>query len=81
MAIIVSKLTDLVLFPHTVILFYYASCEHFSFDPQQPTSRDGGKPKVIQQLKDELGLTSIVMVGDGVTDMQARPPADAFIGA
>ena len=35
---------------------------------------------MVQQLKDELGLTSIVMVGDGATDMQAKPPADAFIG-
>jgi phosphoserine phosphatase len=51
-----------------------------SYDADQPTSRDGGKAKVVQQLKDELGLTSIVMVGDGATDMQAKPPADAFIG-
>lgn len=51
-----------------------------NYDEEQPTSRDGGKAKVVQQLKDELGLTSVVMVGDGATDMQAKPPADAFIG-
>ena len=51
-----------------------------SYDADQPTSRDGGKAVVVQQLKAELGLTSVVMVGDGATDMQAKPPADAFIG-
>jgi hypothetical protein len=40
---------------------------------------------VVQRLKDELGLGgdkggAVVMVGDGATDLQAKPPADAFIG-
>ena len=51
-----------------------------AFDPQEPTSRDGGKAAVLQRLKDECGYTSVVMVGDGATDMQAKPPASAFIG-
>lgn len=50
------------------------------FDESEPTSRDGGKPAVIQSLKDAHGYETVVMVGDGATDMQARPPADAFIG-
>lgn len=53
------------------------------FDKEEPTSRDGGKPAVIQQLVDAHGVDMvrpIIMVGDGATDMQARPPADAFIG-
>jgi phosphoserine phosphatase len=51
------------------------------FDQEAPTSRDGGKPAVVSQLKKFYGAASpIVMIGDGATDMQARPPADAFIG-
>ena len=50
------------------------------FDPTEPTSRDGGKAAVIQSLKDAHGYETVVMVGDGATDMQARPPASAFIG-
>ncbi len=50
------------------------------FDETAPTSRDGGKPEVLRQLREGRGLSPIVMIGDGVTDMQARPPADAFIG-
>lgn len=54
--------------------------EYLCFDSQQYTCRDGGKARVIEHLKKELGVGSVVMIGDGVTDMQARPPADAFIG-
>lgn len=54
--------------------------DYKSFDADEPTSRDGGKPAVIQQLIDFHGLRPIIMIGDGATDMQARPPADAFIG-
>ena len=50
------------------------------FDTNEPTSEDGGKPKVIQMLKDVHGYETVVMVGDGATDMQAKPPADVFIG-
>lgn len=50
------------------------------FDPAEPTSRDGGKPAVVRMLIDAHGYKRIVMVGDGVTDMQARPPANLFIG-
>lgn len=50
------------------------------FDESEPTSRDGGKPSVIRTLKEAHGYETVVMVGDGATDMQARPPADAFIG-
>lgn len=50
------------------------------FDPTEPTSRDGGKPAVMKRLIDAHGYKPIIMVGDGVTDMQARPPADLFIG-
>ena len=41
---------------------------------------DGGKPAVIQRLKNAHGYKTVVMFGDGATDMQARPPADAFVG-
>jgi len=50
------------------------------FDENEPTSRAGGKPKVVQMLKDKHGYETVVMVGDGATDMEARPPASAFIG-
>ena len=50
------------------------------YDPTEPTSRDGGKANAIALLKRMYGLERVVMIGDGVTDMQAKPHADAFIG-
>lgn len=50
------------------------------FDRSQPTSQTGGKAKVVQMLVDDHKLPSVVMVGDGATDMEARPPAKAFVG-
>lgn len=50
------------------------------FDPTEPTSADGGKPKALMEIKNKCGYNTMIMVGDGATDAQAKPPADAFIG-
>lgn len=50
------------------------------FDDTEPTSADGGKPKALQLIKEKKGYDVMVMVGDGATDAQAKPPAAAFIG-
>lgn len=50
------------------------------FDESRPTSNQDGKSRVISLLKQTKGYKNIVMVGDGVTDLEACPPADAFIG-
>lgn len=54
--------------------------EYAGFCRNEPTSADMGKPKAVQKIKDEYGYNTVVMVGDGATDAQAKPPADAFIG-
>merc|ERR1740138_230086 len=49
----------------------------------EPTSRAGGKAKVVADLKAAHGYQTVVMIGDGATDMEARDipgGADAFIG-
>ena len=49
--------------------------EYAGFDESQPTSASGGKPLVVQNLKDKFNYKNIVMIGDGATDMEACPPA------
>ena len=64
-------------------LLFNADGSFAGFDKDEPTSRDGGKPAVIQLLLNTHGEDSIrpiLMVGDGATDMQAKPPVDAFLG-
>lgn len=57
------------------------------FDTNQPTSRSGGKGEAINQIRkynssqlqaDER--MTILMIGDGATDLESSPPADYFIG-
>ncbi|KAL7554988.1 hypothetical protein ACHAWF_018605 [Thalassiosira exigua] len=50
------------------------------FDATEPTSADQGKPKALRTIKAKYGYETMVMVGDGATDAQAKPPADTFIG-
>ena len=51
-----------------------------SFDPTEPTSADMGKPKALTNIQGRMGYQNMVMVGDGATDAQAKPPAKCFIG-
>lgn len=62
------------------VLVFNADGTYKSFDTTQPTAASGGKAKALGQLKARFGYRPLVMVGDGVTDMEARPPADCFIG-
>ena len=55
--------------------------EYNGYDTNQFTCRDGGKARAVQHIKAELGVAGpIVVIGDGITDVQAKPPADAVIG-
>ena len=49
-------------------------------DPHAPTRRDGGKAEALARIKAAHGYEEMVMVGDGATDLQAKPPADAVLG-
>jgi len=62
------------------ILFDKHTGNYNGFDRTAPTSRDGGKAEVIRLLKSKYNYKSLIMVGDGATDLQARPPADLMIG-
>ncbi|XP_045869342.1 phosphoserine phosphatase-like [Meles meles] len=61
-------------------LKFYSNGEYAGFDEMQPTAESGGKRKVIKLLKEKFQFQKVVMIGDGVTDMEACPPADVFIG-
>lgn len=61
-------------------LLFDASGDFAGFDPDELTCRDGGKAKVAQHLISAHGFSPLVVVGDGATDLQARPPANVFIG-
>lgn len=39
------------------------------------TCEQDGKARVIKHLKETHGYDTVVMIGDGATDLAARPPA------
>ncbi|TMW56702.1 hypothetical protein Poli38472_006712 [Pythium oligandrum] len=61
-------------------IFFDDKGDYAGFDDTELTSRDGGKPEAIKVIKKTHGHNVIAMVGDGATDLQARPPADLFVG-
>lgn len=63
-----------------VDLFFDRQGKYAGYDAAFPTTRSGGKPEVIARLKAELKPSKIVMVGDGVSDLESKAQADRFIG-
>lgn len=53
---------------------------YLSFDDTYPTTYNGGKPEIIRQLKKELSPEKVIMVGDGVSDLETKSEVDSFIG-
>jgi phosphoserine phosphatase len=61
-------------------LLFSGDGSYTGFDATEPTSADMGKPKALAKIQAAKGYQTMVMVGDGATDAQAKPPAAAFIG-
>lgn len=59
---------------------FYFDGTYAGFDETEPTSQQEGKAKVVAYLKSRYQYRYVTMIGDGVTDLEACPPADAFIG-
>jgi len=45
-----------------------------------PTTRNGGKNEIIREWKDAMQPFKVIMVGDGVSDLETKPDVDLFIG-
>jgi phosphoserine phosphatase len=52
--------------------------EYAGFDARSPLARSGGKLDVLQLWRREFN-GAVMMVGDGVTDLEASPAADVFV--
>lgn len=61
-------------------LMFYSDGTYAGIDLNEPTSDNMGKAKIIAHLKEKFGYKNVVMIGDGITDMEACPPAEICIG-
>ena len=53
---------------------------YVDFAADFPTTRNGGKPEIIREWKEALLPSRTIMVGDGISDLEARSETDFFIG-
>ncbi|MEM7725302.1 MAG: HAD-IB family phosphatase [Cyanobacteria bacterium P01_A01_bin.45] len=63
-----------------VNLFFNDDGSYKGFDSDYPTTRNGGKLEIINKLKQNYSPEKIVMVGDGVSDLETKPGVDMFFG-
>ncbi|MEK7949867.1 HAD-IB family phosphatase [Luteolibacter soli] len=63
-----------------VPLHFHADGSYAGYGESYPTTRNGGKPEVIREWKRAIHPEAVVMVGDGVSDLEAKPEVDLFIG-
>jgi phosphoserine phosphatase len=63
---------------HAVDIVFNADGSYQSYDESHPLARSGGKTEICKQLLQ--GKSSLVMIGDGKTDMEAKQPGVTAIG-
>lgn len=63
---------------HAVELIFDSIGDYQDFDQQSPLARSGGKAEVCQQLSQ--GQDSMVMIGDGQTDLESKQAGACFVG-
>jgi phosphoserine phosphatase len=63
-----------------VDLFFDADGSYKGYDSEYPSSRSGGKVDIINRLREEFRPEKVVMVGDGVSDLETTPVVDLFVG-
>jgi len=63
-----------------VDLYFDADGNYAGYDRDFPTTRSGGKPRVVARLRTELRPGRVMAVGDGVSDLAMKPGVDLFAG-
>jgi len=63
-----------------VDLHFAPDGSYAGFDETYPSTRSGGKVEIIATLRREFGPERVVMVGDGVSDLETQPVVDLFVG-
>jgi phosphoserine phosphatase len=63
-----------------VALYFDGTGQYAGYDRDYPTTRNGGKPARILQLREMLKPSRTIMVGDGISDLETVGAVDLFVG-
>ncbi|HUP90406.1 MAG TPA: hypothetical protein VM100_13700, partial [Longimicrobiales bacterium] len=64
---------------HAVDIYFDDDDAYSGFDVQSPLAVSGGKLEVVKSLF-KNARRPIMLVGDGATDLEAKPAVDLFVG-
>ncbi len=62
-----------------VPLHFHDNGTYAGFDAEYPTTRNGGKPELLSKIKKDQSPDRLIMVGDGVSDLETQSTVDTFI--
>ncbi|MCH7227359.1 HAD-IB family phosphatase [Haloferula sp. A504] len=63
-----------------VPMFHDDEGRYTGYGEDYPTTRNGGKPEIIRTWKQACLPERVVMIGDGISDLESREACDLFIG-
>lgn len=63
-----------------VPLYFHKDGSYKGYGEDYPTTRNLGKNEVIREWKQALLPQRVVMIGDGISDLETKPDVDIFIG-
>lgn len=83
---IIDPIADMLSIPrshvHANTILFGADGEYAGFDTKEFTSRSGGKAAAVRAIRSATGAETVIAIGDGATDVEARADggAVAFVG-
>ena len=69
-----------VLHVEAVPLYFHEDGSYKGYGADYPTTRNLGKNEIIREWKQAVLPERVLMIGDGVSDLETKPDVDAFIG-
>ena len=54
--------------------------EYVGYDESFPTTRNLGKNEIIREWKEALLPERVIMIGDGISDLETKPDVDLMVG-
>ncbi len=79
---LIQPLADFLGIRHVeaVPLHFDEDGQYVGYGADYPTTRNGGKPEIIREWRQAMLPEAVVMVGDGISDLETRGEVDLFIG-
>ncbi len=69
-----------IQYVEAVPLYFHEDGSYQGYGSDYPTTRNLGKNEIIREWKEAMMPERVIMIGDGVSDLETKPDVDIFIG-